>query len=84
MKNSKPHPYMLRHGVASDDILRRQRTIVQMKAMEHGGTEAQKVAWILERDRQTRLAAMTLFQDKYPWGEALQVARDSRCAVLWT
>jgi len=57
---------------------------VQEKAISFPGSGTQCVEWLLERDRQTRAKARSLFLDKYPYGEALRLARETHCAVLWT
>ena len=57
---------------------------VQQRALEHPGTPQQVVAFLLDRDRQTRTKARTLYVDGWPWGEALREAREKHCAVLWT
>ena len=49
----------------------------------HPGPTNQAIRWFLDRDRATRLAAVQLHQSGYPWGEALQHARDSKTLVLW-
>ena len=54
------------------------------KSMEHPGSEPKVVAWLIDRDRQTRSKARQLFQQGWPWGEALLHSRDVLCQVLWT
>ncbi|CAE7178936.1 unnamed protein product [Symbiodinium microadriaticum] len=49
----------------------------------HPGPPAAAIRWFLERDRATRLAAVQLYQSGFPWGEALQQARETKTAVLW-
>ena len=55
-----------------------------MKAIAFPGTQAEAVAWILDRDRQTRLKARSLYLDGWPWGEAITEACEKHCSVLWT
>ena len=57
---------------------------VYQKCMEHPGSEGQIIRWIIERDRQTRAKARTMFTSGWPFGEALTNAREVSCAVLWT
>ena len=57
---------------------------VMEKALEHPGPVEQTVDWLLTRDHQTRTKACSLSQDKWPFGEALRVARETHLAVLWT
>ena len=54
------------------------------KAMEHPGQPDKVIAWLLDRDRQTRAKARQLFLQGWPWGEALLHSRDVLCQVLWT
>ena len=54
------------------------------KAMEHPGPPHKAIAWLVDRDSQTRAKARQLFQQGWPWGEALLHARDVLCHVLWT
>jgi len=59
---------------------------VWMKAMEHERTAGKNnsVTWLLERDRQTRAKARSLYDDGFPWTEALQESREKHLAVAWT
>ena len=57
---------------------------VQVAVMKHNGPQAQVLSWVADRDRQTRAAARQLAQEGYPFGEALQVAREQKVAILWT
>jgi hypothetical protein len=41
-------------------------------------------AWIIDRDRQTRLKARTLYLENWPLAEALREAREKSLAVIWT
>eukprot|EP00971_Amphidinium_carterae_P333016 6467480-Amphidinium_carterae.1 len=52
--------------------------------MEHPGPAHATIQWLLDRDMQTRAKARCLHQEKYPWAEALRVARETHLAVLWT
>eukprot|EP00973_Karenia_brevis_P003728 515144-Karenia_brevis.AAC.1 len=52
--------------------------------MAHPGPASATVAWIIERDRATRLKARSLHQSKWPWGEAVESAYTKHVAVLWT
>ena len=55
------------------------------KAREHPGPEAQKIHWLIERDRETRLRARGYYnREGWPWGEALRKAREQDLAVIWT
>ena len=54
------------------------------KGMEHPGPEHKTIAWLIDRDRQTRSKARGLFQQGWPWGEAIIHSRDVLCQVLWT
>ena len=54
------------------------------KSMEHPGPPHKVVAWLVDRDRQTRSKARQLFQQGWPWREALLHSRDVLCQVLWT
>ena len=53
-------------------------------ALRHPGTQQQAQAWIIERDRQTRAKARSLYLEDWPWGEALRESRERHLAVLWT
>ena len=53
-------------------------------ALQHPGPAEAAVRWLLDRDRQTRAKARTLYAAGWPWGEALEQAREVHCAVLWT
>ena len=54
------------------------------KAQEHGGPDQAVIRWIIDRDRQTRAKARSLYAQGWPWGEALVQAKDVHCGVLWT
>ena len=54
------------------------------KALEYRGNDDAKVRWLLERDRQTRSKAKSLYATGWPWGEAIHAAKDTHCLVLWT
>ena len=55
------------------------------KALEHPDHNEQIViAWLLDRDGQTRAKALQIYKTGTPYGEALLHARDVDCAVLWT
>ena len=54
------------------------------KALDHPGPASQCLAWLLDRDHQTRVKARSLYLESWPWAEALQVSRETHCAVLWT
>ena len=50
----------------------------------HPGPMAETVAWILDRDRQTRTKARTLISNGLPWGRALRLSWEHHVTVLWT
>ena len=54
------------------------------KALEHPDNEQAVIAWLLDRDGQTRAKALQIYKAGSPYGEALLHARDVDCAVLWT
>ena len=54
------------------------------KAMTHPGPLTETVAWILDRDRQTRTKARTLIGTGLPWGKALRLSWEHHVQVLWT
>ena len=54
------------------------------RAMSHPGPEPETVAWLLDRDRQTRTKARALTSDGTPWCIALRIAREIHLAVMWT
>ena len=54
------------------------------KAMTHPGPPSETVAWILDRDRQTRTKARTLIADGCPWARALRASWETHLSVLWT
>ena len=56
----------------------------QRKALEHPGQGGAVIQWLLNRDKATRAKAKSLFAAGWPWGEAMQQARETSCAVLWT
>jgi hypothetical protein len=61
------------------------RDFIVTKALAHPGQEGDVVLWLIDRDRQTRVAARARYlEGAYPWGEALKMARDIDVAVLWT
>ena len=53
------------------------------KAMNHPGPEFATIAWILDRDRQTRSKARELFAEGWPYGEAIVKCLEMHCTVLW-
>lgn len=59
------------------------RTFAAERLRRYPGTVTQAIQWFLDRDRQTRLAAITLYQDEWPLGEALKTAYEPKTAVLW-
>ena len=59
-------------------------SFVQDKAMTWPGDQRSCVAWLLVRDKETRARARMLYLDKVPFGEALRLAREVHCTVLWT
>ena len=82
-----PKPSRLDKGNVSDadyQLCMAYVHFVQVAVMRHGGTQPQVLAWVADRDRQTRAAARQLAQEGYPFGEALQVAREQKVAILWT
>ena len=54
------------------------------RAMAHPGPTRDTVAWILDRDRQTRTKARTLISEGLPWGKALRLSWETHLGVLWT
>ena len=54
------------------------------KAMTHPGPMHETVAWLLDRDRQTRTKARTLIADGCPWTRALRISWETHMSVLWT
>ena len=54
------------------------------RSMAHPGPSADTVAWLLDRDRQTRTKARTLTADGCPWGKALRMCWETHLSVLWT
>ena len=54
------------------------------KSMKHPGPEFKTISWLTDRDRRTRSKARSLFQQGWPWGEAIIHARDVLCQVLRT
>ena len=82
-----PKPSRLGTGNVSDADYQQCMSyvhFVQVAVMRHGGSQAQILAWVADRDKQTRAAARQLAQEGYPFGEALQVAREQKVAILWT
>lgn len=57
-------------------------SFVYVKAVAHPGSQLEMVAWILDRDRQTRLKARSLYLDGWPRGEAIVEAFEKHCSVL--
>eukprot|EP00959_Pyramimonas_sp_CCMP1952_P269177 5627845-Pyramimonas_sp.AAC.1 len=51
--------------------------------MEFPGKAVDKIAWIVDRDRQTRNKARTLFQQGFPWGEAIIRALEHHLVLEW-
>ena len=49
----------------------------------HPGPAEAAIQWTLDRDRQTRQAALSLYAEGWPTCEALRVAREQKTAVLW-
>ena len=56
---------------------------VYERAMQHPGLVQTLVAWLLDRDRRARSEARNLFNEGWPYGEALSEARERKLAVLW-
>lgn len=82
-----PKPSRLGTGNVSDAEYQQCMSyvhFVQVAVMKHGGNQSQVLAWVADRDKQTRAAARQLAQEGYPFGEALQVAREQKEAILWT
>ena len=52
--------------------------------MAHPGPPKDTVAWLLDRDRQTRTKARTLIADGTPWSKALRLSWETHLGVLWT
>ena len=57
---------------------------IYSKCLLHPGPESATILWLLERDRQTRVKAISLVEEGWPWGEALLHSREVHMAVLWT
>lgn len=53
------------------------------KAAGFVGSDSACVAWLMDRDRQTRAKAKALFASGWPWGEAIVASATSHCLVLW-
>lgn len=58
-------------------------TFVTDRFRAHPGPLAAAITWTLDRDKQTRQAATSLYSEGYPMSEALQVAVEQKTAVLW-
>eukprot|EP00438_Fugacium_kawagutii_P015702 Skav235325 [mRNA] locus=scaffold520:574363:575256:+ [translate_table: standard] len=59
------------------------RTFAAERLRRSPGTVAKAIQWFLDRDKQTRLAGISLYAEDWPLGEALKVAYESKTAVLW-
>ena len=58
---------------------------VYTKILEHPGSAREVVAWVLDRDRQTRTKARALYMNAgFSWGQAVVESCEKHCAVLWT
>ena len=51
--------------------------------MEHPGPHADKILWLDDRHRMTCNKARTLFQQGWPWGEALIRTIETHCSLDW-
>eukprot|EP00435_Cladocopium_sp_Y103_P021724 s1316_g5.t1 len=49
----------------------------------HPGPPDYAMQWAMDRDRQTRQAAVSLYAEGWPMRAGLQVAREQKTAVLW-
>ena len=58
------------------------RTFAPERLRRYPGSVAQAIQCFLDH-KQTRLAAISLYADDWPLGEALKVAYESKAAVLW-
>ena len=65
-------------------LLMAYHVFVHQKAMLHPGPPGATVAWLLDRDRQTRSAARTLFAQGWSYAEGIIEATERQCGVLWT
>ena len=54
-----------------------------LKARAHPGPPQATISWLLDRDRQTRAKARTLFAQGWPYGEAVHHAKDTAVSMLW-
>jgi hypothetical protein len=64
-------------------LLQSYLSFVTQKAIHHGGSPGDTAAWLVDRDRQTRSAARSLFMKGWSFAEALKQARQHECGVLW-
>ena len=59
------------------------RTFAAERLRRYPGSVGLAIQWFLDRDKQTRLVAISLYAEDWPLGEALKVAYESKTAVLW-
>ena len=64
-------------------ICLRYFSFVMERLLQHPGPLAEKLLWAYDRDRQTRNKARTLFQQGWPWGEAMVQAFTKDLALEW-
>ena len=63
------------------------RSFIWSSVRQHPKVHSQPsvvINWVVERDRQTRLKAQQLFEQGWPFGEALQQVCETSLSVLWT
>ena len=63
------------------------RSFIWTHVRQHPRVQSQPtlvIKWVCERDRQTRLKAQQLFEQGWPFGEALQHVCETSMSVLWT
>ncbi|CAK0873242.1 unnamed protein product, partial [Prorocentrum cordatum] len=65
------------------EVCVRYYDFVLLKLLDHPGTLHEKVLWAYDRDRTTRNKARTLYQQGWPWGEALVASFTNHCALEW-
>ena len=58
-------------------------TFVTDHLRAHPGPADEAIRWTLDRDRQTRQAAVALYGDGWPLSEALRISVEQKTAVLW-
>ena len=76
MSNSRLSPLSVPDALA-------YHTFVTDRFRAHPRPLAAAITWTLDTDKQTRQAATSLYSERYPMSEALQVGVDQKTAVLW-